>query len=60
MGSTAKKDRRSGEYFDGKTSPPLSVWNVCFVIYAKTRDLFGSPIRRDIELYMPCPRFDYT
>ena len=25
MGSKAKKDRRSGEDFDGKTSPPLSV-----------------------------------
>lgn len=60
MGSTAKKDRRSGEYLDGKTSPPLSVRSVCFVIYAEMKDLFGLPVRRDIERFVLYPRLDYS
>ena len=48
MGSTAKKDRKSGEYFEGKTSPPVLVWNVCFVIYAR-KCVLGSTLRCNIE-----------
>ena len=57
MGSTAKKDRKSGVCIEGKTSPPVLVWNVCFVIYAR-KCFLGSSWKCNIERFKLFPRFD--
>lgn len=56
MGSKAKKDRRNADILDGKTSPPFVAASICFVIYARMKDLFGRNVRRDIEGFVLCPR----
>lgn len=60
MGSKAKKDRRNADILDGKTSPPFVAASICFVIYARMEDLFGHNVRRDIELFVLCPRLAYA
>lgn len=60
MGSTAKKDKRIADILDGKTSPPFVVVSICFVIYARTNDLFGCRARRDIERFLLHSRLAYT
>lgn len=55
MGSTAKKDRKNADILDGKTSPPFVAESICFVIYARMRDLFGCHERHDIERFVLLP-----
>lgn len=60
MGSKAKKDRRSVDILDGKTSPPFVAASICSVIYARMKDLFGRNVRRDIERFVLCPRLAFA
>ena len=57
MGSKAKKDRKSGEYFDGKTSPPTSVWSILFCNVCKEMYLsFVSEVQYGMNLVFPSLR----
>lgn len=60
MGSKAKKDRKNADILDGKTSPPFVAGSICFVIYARMKELFDRHVRRDIERFAHHPRLAYA
>lgn len=60
MGSKAKKDRKNADILDGKTSPPFVAASICFVIYARMKELFDRHVGRDIERFVVHPRLAYA
>lgn len=60
MGSKAKKDRKNVDILDGKTSPPFVAASICFVIYARMKELFDRHVRRDIERFVHHPRLAWN